>query len=63
MHSPTTSSDFPSGPSTTDALQQAALDVLGGEPLEGSGFEHETPATEFHPDWTFSLKPSQGGLR
>jgi hypothetical protein len=26
---------------------EAALDKLGAEPLEGSGFEHETPDPEF----------------
>jgi hypothetical protein len=28
-------------------LEQKALDAIGGEPLEGSGFEDETPEPEF----------------
>jgi hypothetical protein len=62
MHSPNTPFGF-TGRRSPDATQQAALDLLGGEPLEGSGFEHETPATEFQSEWTLSPEPSQGGLR
>jgi len=34
-----------------ETVDRAAVDLLGSEPLEGSGFEKETPAPEFEYDW------------
>jgi hypothetical protein len=48
--------------SAADAVQQAVLRNLGGESLEGSGFEHETPDPQFQFDWT-RLDQTPGGLR
>lgn len=38
------------------------LDRLGGEPLDGSGFESETPAAELPFDWRMFNSPSEGEL-
>ena len=56
-----TPSDSSGNLSAADALQQA-LRHLGGEALEGSGFEHETPEPAFQFDWT-RLDKTPGGLR
>jgi hypothetical protein len=42
--------------------RDSALDRLGGEPLEGSGFEHEQPEAQFQPEALTFEKESQGGL-
>jgi len=62
MPVPHTPSDSPWNLSTADAVQQAVLRHLGGEPLEGSGFEHETPDPQFQFDWT-RLDQTPGDLR
>jgi hypothetical protein len=46
-----------------DALDRVAVDLLGGEPLEGSGFEGETPAPDFAFDWTLPKDQIEGGLQ
>jgi hypothetical protein len=61
MPVPNTPSDTPGNLSAADALQQALLH-LGGEPLEGSGFEQETPDPQYQFDWT-RLDQTPGGLR
>ena len=43
-------------------LFKHALSHLGGESLEGSGFDHEPPAPQFQFDWT-QLDQTLGGLR
>jgi hypothetical protein len=62
--------DFPNAPldfsknltaRKIDALGRA-VELLGGELLEGSGFEGETPAPEFQFDWTLPEDQSEGGL-
>ena len=35
---------------------------LGGEPLDGSGFEREAPEPEFEFNWTL-IDQTRGGLR
>ena len=64
--------DFPNNPldfkrnSTArkrDALDRTAVDLLGGEPLEGSGFEGETPARDFAFVWTLPKDQIEGGLQ
>jgi hypothetical protein len=65
MDFPNNQFDF-SGNSTAhkrDALHRATLDLLGGEPLEGSGFEGETPAPDFAFDWTLPKDQIEGGLQ
>jgi hypothetical protein len=57
----TTPSDSSGNLSASDALQHA-LRHLGGEALEGSGFEHEPPDPQFQFDWT-RLDQTPGGLR
>ena len=44
-------------------FHRAAVDALGGVPLEGSGFENETPEREFQFDWTLLKDQSEGGLQ
>ena len=61
MPVPNAPSDSPGKLSAPDALQKA-LRHLGGEALEGSGFEHETPDPQFQFDWT-RLDQTPGGLR
>jgi hypothetical protein len=46
-----------------DAFHRATVDLLGGEPLEGSGFEGETPAPDFAFDWTLPKDQIEGGLQ
>jgi hypothetical protein len=46
-----------------DALGENADDFLGGEPLEGSGFEIETPEPEFQPEPVRTKERSKGGSR
>jgi len=46
-----------------DALDHSAIDLLGGEPLEGSGFEGEPPTPDFAFDWTLANDQSEGGLQ
>ena len=36
---------------------------LGGEPLEGSGFEAQTPEQDFQFDWSPLTDRSEGGVR
>ena len=64
--------DFPNAPlhfhrkftaRTLEASNKAAVDLLGGEALEGSGFEEETPEPEFQFDWTQLKDESEGGLQ
>jgi hypothetical protein len=59
------SSDFRSKltGSTRDGSNRAAVDGLGGETLEGSGFENETPDPEFQFNRTLLEHPSEGGLQ
>jgi hypothetical protein len=45
---------------TRDSFDRASIDRLGGEPLEGSGFEQEVPDPQFGFDWTHQ---DEGGLR
>jgi hypothetical protein len=40
-----------------------ALDDVGGEPLEGSGFERETPAPEFSESEPAAPEPLRPGAR
>ena len=49
--------------SPLDAVNKAVVDLLGGEPLEGSGFEAEMPEPGFQFDWMMPKKPSKGGSR
>jgi hypothetical protein len=44
-------------------LDRSALDLLGGELLEGSGFEEEVPTPDFRFDWTPSKDQIEGGLQ
>ena len=46
-----------------DAAMRTAVERLGGEPLEGSGFEHETSEPDFQFDWTRPIDEPEGGLR
>ena len=46
-----------------DALDPAAVDLLGGEPLEGSGFEGEIPEPDFAFDRTLPKGQIEGGLQ
>ena len=46
-----------------EALDRSILDLLGGEPLEGSGFEDETPTADFEFDWTAAKDQIEGGLQ
>jgi hypothetical protein len=62
MFIPNPQSDSAHNLAAADAVQQAVLRNLGGEPLEGSGFEHETPDPQFQFDWT-RLDQIPGGLR
>ena len=48
---------------TLDAVNKAVVELLGGEILEGSGFEAEMPETEFHFDWMLPKDDSKGGSR
>jgi hypothetical protein len=47
---------------TLDTANRAAVDGLGGEELEGSGFEDEMPEAEFQFDWTVRDQ-SEGDLQ
>ena len=40
--------------------QMKALDDIGGEPLEGSGFEDETPEPEFSSDLAGPAEKASG---
>jgi hypothetical protein len=44
-----------------DPGNRHALDLLGGEPLEGSGFEAELPVAAYQFDWNALNDQSQGG--
>jgi hypothetical protein len=64
--------NIPSGPPEESAApglnapQRAVLELLGGEQLQGSGFEHETPEPQFQFDWPADHDPKnqdRGGLR
>jgi hypothetical protein len=46
-----------------DPATRTAVERLGGEPLEGSGFEDETPEPDFQLDWTGPIDRTEGGLR
>ena len=46
---------------TPDPVNRHALNLLGGEPLEGSGFEDETPVAAFQFDWNVPNDQSEGG--
>jgi len=46
-----------------DALDRSARDLLGGEPLEGSGFEDEPPVPDFEFDWAPAKDQIEGGLQ
>jgi hypothetical protein len=37
------------------------LGLLGGEPLEGSGFEAQNPEPNFEFDWSRPTVPPEGG--
>ena len=50
-------------PLTVNTPHRAALDALGGEALEGSGFENEPPEPGFQFDWTQLKEEPEGGLR
>lgn len=43
-----------------DNQQRAALDSIGGEPLEGSGFEAETPVLQREFAFTDSAEQKEG---
>jgi hypothetical protein len=47
----------------TKPIRENADDLLGGEPLEGSGFENETPDPEFQPEPVRTKERSKGGCR
>ena len=44
-----------------DALNPKTDDLVGGEPLEGSGFENEIAEPDFEFDWTLASEQTQGG--
>ncbi len=48
---------------TLDLAKRSAVERLGGELLEGSDFEDETPEPEFQSDWTRPKDGPEGGLR
>ena len=62
MFIPNPQSDSARNLAAADAVQQAILRNLGGEPLEGSGFEKETSDSAFQFDWT-RLDQIPGALR
>jgi hypothetical protein len=47
---------------TTDPRDRADVELLGGEPSEGSGFEDETPAPEFQ-DLKLAQPSRKGGRK
>jgi hypothetical protein len=65
MSVPNASFDFSAKLTTRkiEALDRSTVDLLGGEPLEGSGFEDETPAPDFEFDWTPAKDQIEGGLQ
>jgi hypothetical protein len=48
---------------TKHTIGENTDDFLVGEPLEGSGFENETPDPEFQPEPVRTKEPSKGGSR
>ena len=61
MNIPISARDFPSKISAAEDHDEIAL--LGGEPLEGSGFEAQDPEPNFQFDLAKPLVQSQGGWR
>lgn len=64
MDVPNASSKLRDNAPKVDSLNSvAAVELLGGEPLEGSGFEHEIPDPTFQFDLTQLKDRSKGDLR
>ena len=63
MDFPKSARDYAENPAPTDSSSRAALDRLGGQPLEGSGFEAERPEPDFQFDWTLPPDQSRGGAQ
>jgi hypothetical protein len=55
--------EFDSNVPSVEAAIAAAVEHLGGEPLAGSGFEHETPEPDFQFEWALPIDQPEGGLR
>jgi len=56
-------SDFPAKSPTLDSIHRAAIDLVGGELLQGSGFEDEKPDSDFEFDWSLPTDRSTGGIQ
>jgi hypothetical protein len=63
MDLPNARPDFRREFTAHDGPNRAAVDIVGGETLEGSGFENEPPEPEFQFDWTPLKHQSEGGLQ
>jgi hypothetical protein len=61
MDIPNSARDFPRKSPALDSYK--AVDLLGGEPLEGSGFEAQTPEPGFQFDWSPPIDRSEGGVQ
>lgn len=61
MDIPNSARDFPRKSAVLDNYQ--AVNLLGGEPLEGSGFEAQTPEPGFQFDWSRPIDRSEGGVQ
>ena len=53
--------DFPSKPPVLESYH--FVNLLGGEPLEGSGFETQSPEPGFQFDWSPLTDRFKGGVR
>jgi hypothetical protein len=55
--------DFNASIPMVEAATRIAVERLGGEPLAGSGFEQESPESDFQFDWALPINQPEGGLR
>lgn len=61
MDFPNPARDFPRKSPTLDGSNRP-VDLLAGEPLQGSGFEDEKPEPDFQFDWHLPTDRSAGGI-
>jgi hypothetical protein len=61
MDIPNNARDVPRKSRTIDSYQ--AVDLFGGDPLEGSGFEAQTTEPGFQFNWSPLTDRSEGGVR
>jgi hypothetical protein len=55
--------DFNAAIPMVEAAARIAVERLGGEPLDGSGFEEEKSEPDFQFDWALPINQAEGGLR